>query len=118
MKIDQTHRFWLFTSIMILIAATIIYIPYAIYRPGGPSGNSAVGLLYGICGYSMMLFAGLLGARKKVPLWRVGRAKTWMRGHLWLGALSVPIIFFHAGFRARGPLTLLLIVLDLDTDRP
>ncbi len=46
----------------------------------------------------MMLFAGLLGARKKVPLWRIGRAKVWMRGHLWLGVLSLPMILYHVGF--------------------
>jgi hypothetical protein len=58
-----------------------------------------------------MIFAGLLGARKKVPVWRIGRTQTWMRGHLWLGLLSLPLILFHAGFAARGPLTLLLIIL-------
>jgi hypothetical protein len=59
----------------------------------------------------MMLFAGLLGARKKRPLWRIGRAKVWMRGHLWLGALSLPMILFHAGFAARGPLTFVMTIL-------
>jgi hypothetical protein len=34
-----------------------------------------------------------------------------MRGHLWLGLLSLPIIFFHAGFRFGGPLTTVLMVL-------
>ena len=37
-----------------------------------------------------MIFAGLLAARKKVPVWRLGRAQDWMRGHLWLGLLSLP----------------------------
>src|SRR5713226_2974348 len=58
-----------------------------------------------------MVFAGLLGARKKVPVWRVGRAQTWMRGHLWLGLLSLPLILFHGGFRFGGPLTSVLMVL-------
>jgi hypothetical protein len=58
-----------------------------------------------------MVFAGLLAGRKKVPVWRLGRAQTWMRGHLWLGLLSLPIIFFHAGFRFGGPLTTVLMVL-------
>jgi len=58
-----------------------------------------------------MVFAGLLAGRKKVPVWRLGRAQTWMRGHLWLGLLSLPIIFFHAGFRFGGPLTSVLMVL-------
>jgi hypothetical protein len=111
MKIDQTHRSWFLASIVILAVATVAYIPYALFYPGGPRGNSFQGLIYGIVGYAMMLFAGLLGARKKVPLWRVGRAKVWMRGHLWLGALSLPIILFHAGFMARGSLTFVLLLL-------
>ena len=40
--------------------------------PGGPRGGSAIGLTFGIAGYALMLFAGLLGARKKVPVWRIG----------------------------------------------
>jgi hypothetical protein len=58
-----------------------------------------------------MIFAGLLAARKKVPVWRLGRAQTWMRGHLWLGLLSLPLILFHGGFRFGGPLTSVLMVL-------
>jgi hypothetical protein len=58
-----------------------------------------------------MLFAGLLGARKKVPVWRIGRAQTWMRGHLWLGLLSLPLILFHGAFSFRGPLTGVLMIL-------
>ena len=53
----------------------------------------------------MMVFAGLLAARKKVPIWRVGRAQTWMRGHLWLGLLSFPIIVLHSGLSFGGSLT-------------
>jgi hypothetical protein len=60
-----------------------------------------------------MVFAGLLGARKKVPVWRLGRAQTWMRGHLWLGMLSLPLIVFHAGLRFGGLLTSVLMILLL-----
>ena len=74
-------------------------------------GGSALGLAFGIVGSAFMIFAGLLAGRKKVPVWRVGRAQAWMRGHLWLGLLSLPIIFFHAGFRFGGPLTSVLMVL-------
>jgi hypothetical protein len=59
----------------------------------------------------MMLYAGLLGARKQVPTWRIGHAQTWMRGHLWLGLLSLLLILFHSGFAFRGPLTLVLMLL-------
>ncbi len=62
-------------------------------------------------GYALMLYAGLLGARKQVPTWRIGRAQTWMRGHLWLGLLSLLLILFHSGFAFRGPLTRVLMLL-------
>lgn len=111
MRIDRTHRPWLTATIILFGVATLAYIPYALTSQTGPSGGSALGLIYGISGYGMMLFAGLLGARKKVPVWRIGRAQTWMRGHLWLGALSLPLILFHAGFAWRGQLTAVLMLL-------
>lgn len=111
MRIDESHRKWAIASVAILTLAVIAYVPYALLYPGGPSGNTVPGLIYGILGYGMMLFAGLLGARKKKPLWRVGRAKVWMRGHLWLGALSLPMILLHGAFYARGPLTFVMLVL-------
>jgi len=111
MRIDRTHKNWLIASALILGVSTAAYIPYAARSPFGPSGASALGLTFGIVGFSFMIFAGLLGARKKVPIWRVGRAQTWMRGHLWLGLLSLPLILFHGGFRFGGPLTFALMVL-------
>ena len=111
MRIDQSHRPWAVATVSILLVALLAYIPYQLFYPGGPAGNTWPGLCYGVLGYGMMLFAGLLGARKRVPLWRIGRAQVWMRGHLWLGALSLPILLLHAGFRARGPLTLVLAIL-------
>src|SRR5437868_10807999 len=70
-----------------------------------------MGLIYGIAGLAMMIFAGLLGLRKRFPVWRVGRAQNWMRGHLWLGLLAFPIIWYHAGFHVGGALTIALMVL-------
>jgi hypothetical protein len=111
LRIDRTHRTWLIASLIILSVATAIYLAYATTSPSGPSGGSGIGLMFGIVGSIFMIFAGLLAARKKVPVWRLGRAQAWMRGHLWLGTLSLPIIFFHAGFRFGGLLTTVLMVL-------
>ena len=58
-----------------------------------------------------MIFAALLGARKRVPVYRFGRAQTWMRGHLWLGLLSLPLILFHSGFHYGHGLTAWLMTL-------
>ncbi|MBI3665835.1 MAG: hypothetical protein HY236_06355 [Acidobacteria bacterium] len=111
MRIDGAHRPWMIASLVLLVAGVTIYIPYVLRSPSGPSGGSTLGITYGIIGYGLMLYAGLLGARKKVPVWRIGRAQTWMRGHLWLGLVSLPLILFHSGFAFRGPLTTVLMVL-------
>ncbi|MFQ5696518.1 MAG: hypothetical protein ACE5HB_11055, partial [Terriglobia bacterium] len=109
MLIDRTHRKWMVVVLAVLVLATLVYVPYQRASPAGPSGGSALGLTYGIAGSALMLFAGLLGARKKVPVWRIGRAQTWMRGHLWLGALSFLLILFHGGFAFGGLLTTVLM---------
>jgi hypothetical protein len=110
--IDRSHRPWFFFSVAALAASGIGYAVYNLKSVSGPSGGSPAGLLYGIAGYALMLFAGLIGLRKKYPIWQMGRATTWMRGHLWLGLLSFPLILFHAAFSlGSGALTRTLMVL-------
>jgi hypothetical protein len=98
LRIDRTHRKWFIGSLAGLLVATAVYIVYSRNSLQGATGGSTMGLIYGSIGSAFMLFAGALGARKKVPIWRLGRTQSWMRGHLWLGTLSFPIILFHAGF--------------------
>jgi hypothetical protein len=82
----------------LFLLALLAYVPYSLFSYNGPSGGSSLGLSYGVAGYLLMIFAALLSVRKKFRIWRIGRAQTWMRGHLWLGLLSYPLVFFHAGF--------------------
>lgn len=49
--------------------------------------------------------------RNRVPVWRIGRATSWMRAHIWLAPLSLPLILFHGGFHFGGTLTTILMVL-------
>jgi hypothetical protein len=102
-------------SLGILAAAVAIYAPYALASRGEPRGGSAIGLLFGVVGFGFMLYAAALGARKRVPTWRLGRAKSWMRGHLWLGLLALPMILFHGGFHFGGTLTRVLMWLLIIT---
>ncbi len=74
-----------------------------------------MGLTFGVIGFGFMIFTALLGARKRVPTWRIGRAQAWMRGHLWLGLLSLPVILFHGGFHFGGTLTSVLMWLLIIT---
>lgn len=114
MIINQSHRAWLIASLILLGLAGLLYIPYVLRSVTGVSGGSVPGLIYAGVGSAMMVFAGLLGVRKKYRIWRVGRATWWMRGHLWVGFLSFPFILFHAGFRlGNGALTRVLMALFL-----
>ena len=115
MKIDRTHRTWAIAALAILAISLIVYFIYALNSPQGSRGGSVIGLLFGIIGFAFMIFAALLGARKRVPTWRLGRAQTWMRGHLWLGLLALPMILFHGGFHFGGTLTRLLMWLLIVT---
>jgi hypothetical protein len=98
-----------------LALSTLAYTTYALEAPEGPRGGSTMGLVFGVVGFGFMIFAALLGARKRVPTWRIGRAQAWMRGHLWLGLLSLPMILFHGGFHFGGTLTSVLMWLLIIT---
>ncbi len=115
MHIDKTQRGWAIASLVIFAVTTAVYVAYATNAPNGPLGGSAFGLAFGVIGFGFMIFATLLGARKRVPTWRLGRAQAWMRGHLWLGLLSLPVILFHGGFHFGGMLTSVLMWLLIVT---
>lgn len=104
MIIDSSHKRWIVATAVLTVLTTASYVAYDAKSPDGPTGGSVPGMLYGIAGSLLMLFAGLLSARKQVPTWRLGRAQTWLKGHIWLGLLSVPLILFHSGFHWGGRL--------------
>jgi hypothetical protein len=115
MRMDATQRNWALGSLLTLVVSGVVYAAYAMSAPAGPRGGSPIGLAFGILGFAFMFFAALLGARKRVPTWRLGRAQAWMRGHLWLGFLSLPLILFHGSFHFGGTLTRVLMWLLIIT---
>jgi hypothetical protein len=68
-------------------------------------------LLFGIAAGSLMLFAGFLAVRRRLFYIPIGSRQFWMRGHIWLGLLSVPLGMFHAGFGWGGGVETALWVL-------
>ena len=112
MLLNHSQRGWALASLAIFLTSLVLYVLYAW---SDPRGGSAIGLLFGVMGFGFMIFAAALGARKRVPTWRIGRAKSWMRGHLWLGLLALPLILFHGGFHFGGTLTQILMWLLIVT---
>src|SRR5437667_2252896 len=74
-------------------------------------GGTPLGLIFGTISFGIFIFAALLGVRKKLALWRVGTVQRWLRAHIWLTLLTVPLVILHSGFRLGGPMTTLIIIL-------
>src|SRR4051794_19000656 len=74
-------------------------------------GGTPLGLWFGSISLAIFVFAILLSLRKKIPLWRVGTVQRWLRAHIWLTILTIPLVILHSGFRLGGPMTTLLMVL-------
>ncbi len=109
--LDRTQRAWATLSAVVCVVAGGVYVCYASWSANGPSGGSVLGLIFGSIAAAMMVFAGLLAARRRFPAARVGSAQFWMKGHLWIGTLTVPFALFHAGFGLGGRVEILLWVL-------
>ncbi len=99
MLIDRQSRPWIIITIVLFVAATALYFPYARAQLHGPTGSSWQGITYGIVGTAFITFAMLLSFKKRVRTMRIGRAYWWMQGHVWLGLLAYPVILYHAGLR-------------------
>jgi hypothetical protein len=74
-------------------------------------GGTQVGLIFGAIAFAIFFFGILLSLRKKIALWPIGSVQSWLRAHIWLTLLTIPLVLFHSGFRLGGPMTTLLIVL-------
>src|SRR6478672_1407734 len=122
------HIPWIIFVLLATIAACILYagnfrpafLPSWIHLP--PSliqtptehhtvGGTPLGLWFGSISLAIFIFAILLSLRKKIPLWRVGTVQRWLRAHIWLTILTIPLVILHSGFRLGGPMTMLLMVL-------
>ncbi|HEX4629756.1 MAG TPA: hypothetical protein VH188_02225 [Chthoniobacterales bacterium] len=122
------HVPWIVFVLLATIAACILYVanfypaslpawlrlpPSLIQSPTEHHtvGGTPLGLWFGSISLAIFIFAILLSLRKKIPLWRVGTVQRWLRAHIWLTILTIPLVILHSGFRLGGPMTTLLMVL-------
>ena len=115
MVLNRTHIPWFVFTLLATLAIFAGYaarfhpawLPFSLTLPEllrdntagrNTIGGTRLGLLYGTLGFAIFLFAAALGARKKKPLWRVGRVEFWLKGHIWLTILTIPLVGFHCGW--------------------
>jgi hypothetical protein len=125
---NSKHVPWFIFTLLATLAATWLYmgnfyagqLSPALQLPDAlrqtPSdhrsvGGTPLGLWFGSIALAIFVFAVLLSARKKVRTWRLGIVQRWMRAHIWLTLLTIPLVLFHSGFRLGGPMTTLIVVL-------
>jgi len=98
---------------VVAVLAVLWYLCWSFGASEWPGGASLPGFIFGVVGGFICIFEMLLWVRKKVRVWRIGRAQVWMRAHIWLGLLSVPLLVMHSGFRLGGELAAWLMILFL-----
>jgi hypothetical protein len=103
--IDSSHKPWIITTVLLAGLATGGFVWADRSLPRGVTGNSVVGMLFGVAGTLLILFAVGLFFVRWIEFWGwVPPRKSWLRGHIWLGLLSGLLIAFHSGFQPGGPL--------------
>jgi len=127
--VDRTHIRWGLATVLATAVATLLYlanndpdllrkwhVTFALPAWFGPTpplrgnvGATPLGLIYGTLALLIFLFAALLGWRRNHPAWPLGRIQTWLKAHIWLTLLTVPLVLFHCGFHWGGPMTQLLV---------
>jgi hypothetical protein len=98
--LDRRQNRWALVTVIVGVLSVGLYLWLNHGSPNGLTGGSTAGLWYGVAGSALMIYAGLLSAHRLFPAaWWMGPRKTWLRGHIWLGSLSVVLIVCHAHAR-------------------
>jgi len=85
---------------------SLLQKPFEHHRVGG----TPLGLIFGTIALSIFVFAALLGVEKNCALAH-RTVQRWLRAHIWLTLLTIPLVILHSGFRLGGPMTTLIIIL-------
>jgi hypothetical protein len=106
------HRFWFLVFLAGTASAVIWYATASWGAANWPSGSSPPGFVCGVAAGALILFEFLLWPRKTLfRVWRIGRTQAWLRAHIWLGLLTVPLVTLHAWRELGGELSTLLVIL-------
>ena len=126
MRIDRAaHIPWVIFVLAATAAASLLYVAnlHPERVPAGlrffgdtppvhaTIGGTPLGLSFGTISLGIFVFALLRGVLKKLPILRMGHVQRWLRAHIWLTLLTVPLILLHSGFQLGGPMTTLLMAL-------
>jgi len=99
MIVNRQQSRWAMGTGVTSAIALVVYIVYSVTTPNGPRGGTFMGLFFASLGTGIIVFECILGLRKRYPASRLGKVKTWLKAHTWLGLISLLLILLHSGFR-------------------
>lgn len=109
----KLHSRWL-VGTLIATAVAVALTLWAGSRGGcWPGGGSATGLALGVLAAAIFVFEVALAAKKTTRFRTVrwmGTAQAWMKAHIWLGLLTVPLVVLHSGGSFGGWLTTMFVI--------
>ncbi len=128
MKIGRSHAPWIVFVILATAGSALLYVanffprllPFPVRLPAllgdaPPSrntvGGTPLGLIFGSVAFLIFLFASALGIRKKKRTWPIGSVQFWLKAHIWLTVLTIPLVLLHCGFHSGGAHTTALMLL-------
>jgi hypothetical protein len=115
---DRKNRLWIASMALLFVAAAAWYTFDCVQTGRLLGGRSRPGFWFGIVGGLICGFEMLLWPRKALRRWGqmfpLGRTQGWMRAHVWLGLLSLPLLLMHGGiYHWGGMLSWLVMILFL-----
>jgi hypothetical protein len=78
-----------------------------------PQPSSPFGVGCGLAAAVLVFFEMAILPRKWFRGRRLGATRIWMRWHIWLGLVSLPVVLIHTGFGFGGPLPAITLALFL-----
>jgi len=126
---NRSHVPWFLFVVLATLAAGWVYLgnfyparlpskwalPPALVQQvseGRKVGSTPIGLIFGSLSFAIFIFGVLLSLRKKLVLWpMIGSVQSWLRAHIWLTLLTIPLVLLHSAFRLGSAMTTLLMVL-------
>ena len=109
----KLHGRWLGATFIATALALSVTIFAGLRGGRWPGGGSLSGLVLGVLAGLIFLFEFAL-VLKKTSAFRTVRwllpAQAWMKAHIWLGLLTVPVVVLHSGGRFGGTLTTIFVL--------
>ena len=87
---------WILAIVVLAVAAVGFYLAEYLAAGQLPGGSSRTGFVCGVIAGAIVVFELLLWPRRRVRSWRLGSAQAWLRAHVWLGLLALPLALLHA----------------------